>query len=160
MLLTSLASAWRRSAISASDAPAARELLRGRFQVGSDPFLFEALLRRAGPGGSGADGGFLHRFHGGDHFLGAVSQAVDPPHAGFVFTGVIFVECGVDSLKHRGQRDAGLAPGLDQRPVDGGKQKQRSAAALEVFFNLSEVVEVILHECVRRAFRLLRCGCA
>ena len=50
------------------------ELLRGRLQVGCDPFLFEALLRCAGPGGSGADGGFLHRFHGGDNFLGAVTR--------------------------------------------------------------------------------------
>ena len=144
MILTSLAIAWTRMAISLW--PADAELLRGRLQVGCDPFLFEALLRCAGPGGSGADGGFLHRFHGGDNFLGAVSQAVDPPHTGFVLAGVVFVESGVNPLNHRCQRNPALAPGLDQRPIDAGKQKQRTTAALKVFFNLSKVVEVILHE--------------
>ncbi len=51
-------------------------------------------------------------------------------------------------LKHRSQRDARLAPGFDQRPVEGGEQKQRAAPALEVFFDLGKVVEVILHDCL------------
>ena len=49
-----------------------------RFKVGGDPFLLEALLRRAGPGCS-ADCGLLHRIHGGDHLLGAIRQPVHPP---------------------------------------------------------------------------------
>ena len=132
--------------------------MRGRFQVSRDAFLFETLLRGAGPRRGSSDRGFFHRFHGGEHFLGAVRQAVHPPHPGLVFPGVEFVERSVDALQHGRQRDTGLAPGLDQRPVDGREQKQRAAAALEVFFNLGEVVEVVLHEVLRRAFRPLRCG--
>ena len=136
------------------------QLLRSPFQVGGDPLLFEALFFRAGPGRRGADSGLLHSVHGGDHFLGAISQPIHSPHASFVLARVVFVEGSVYALQHCCQRDARLAPGFNQRPIDGGQQKQRPAAALEVFFNLSKVVEVILHDCVRRAFPLLRRGCA
>ncbi len=113
-----------------------------------------------GPGRLGPHRGLLHGVHGGDDFLGAISQPVHSPHAGFVLARVVFVEGCVYALQYCCQRDPRLAPGFDQCPVDGRKQKQRPAAALEVFFNLSEIVEVILHDSVRRAFPLLRRGCA
>jgi hypothetical protein len=109
--------------------------------MSGDPLLFKALLSGGRLCRSSPDGGFLHRFHGRNNFLSAVGQTVHAAHASFVFAGVVFVEGGVYPLQHGHQRDAGLAPGFDQCPVDGGKQQQRSSAALEVFFNLSKVFE-------------------
>src|ERR1700722_2149867 len=108
--------------------------------MSGDSFLVKALLRGVRVGGNGADGSFLHSIHGFDHCLSTVSQTIYFAASRLVLAGVVFVESRVDALQDCFERDAGFAPGFDQRPVQGGKQSQRAAASLEMLLNLGEVV--------------------
>ena len=116
--------------------------LGASFKMGGDALLFKALLDCL-RFGRGAHGRLLHLFDGRHDRLRAIPQAVHPPQTAFIFALVILVEGAVDSAKNGLQRNSRLAPGFDQGPVERGEQKQRSAAALEVFLDFREVVEVV-----------------
>ena len=58
---------------------------------------------------------------------------------------IIAVERRVDAAQHGFQRDAGIFPGFDQRPVESREQQASAAAAQKVLFNLGEIIEVIFH---------------
>ena len=109
--------------------------------------LCDALLLEASGfrlDGRSADGCLLHGFDCFHDGLGTPSQAVDLAHAGFRFARLVFVEGGVDAAQNRARGNACFAPGFDQRPVQRGEQQDRAAAALEVLFNLREVVDVVV----------------
>ena len=55
----------------------------------------------------------------------------------------MLVEGGVDAAQDGFEGNAGLAPGLDQRPVEGGEHKDGAASLLEAGLDLGEVVEVV-----------------
>ena len=85
-------------------------------------------------------------FLGGFHYrLGAPGQAVDAAHAALLLAGFVFVEGGVDAAQGGFKRNAGVAPGLNEGPVEGGEQEQGAAPLLEALFDLGEVVEVVEH---------------
>jgi hypothetical protein len=58
---------------------------------------------------------------------------------------LIFIEGGIDAAQRRVERNPGFAPRFDQRPVQRGEQKNRSAPLLKAVFDLGEVVEVVQH---------------
>ncbi len=115
-------------------------------EVGGDALGFEAgFAGLARGGGSDAGGGFDHLLGGLHDRLRAPGEAVDlaQPAAGFAGAGIVLVEGGVDAAQDSFKRNAGLAPGLDQRPVERVKQQDRAAAAAEALFDLGEVFEVV-----------------
>ena len=94
--------------------------------------------------------------------LRAPRQAVDAPHPSALLTRFIFIEGRIDAAQHGIERNAGLAPGLDQRPVERGEQQQCPAPLLEALFDLGEVVEVVQHgrSLSAAGCAAWRCGCA
>jgi hypothetical protein len=89
-------------------------------------------------GGSEAGGGFDELFGRLHHGLRAPGEAVDLAQAAasFVGAGFVFVEGRVDAAQDGFERDAGLAPGFDQRPVERVEQEDGAAAAAEALFDL------------------------
>ncbi len=115
-------------------------------EVGGDAFGLEAgLAGLVGGGGSEAGGGFDELFGRLQDGLGAPGEAIDLAQAaaGFLGASVIFVEGGVDAAEDGFEGDAGLAPGLDQGPVEGVEQEDGAAAAAEALFDLGEVFVVV-----------------
>ena len=51
----------------------------------------------------------------------------------------------IDAAQGCGESDAGFAPDFNERPIEGGKQKDGAAPLLEALFDLGEVVEVVVH---------------
>src|SRR4051794_34757439 len=90
------------------------------------------------------DGRLFHLFGGRKDFLRAISQAVDL--LGFGRTAVVFIECLIDAAQRGLERDAGVFPGLDQRPIERGEKERRAPALLKALFDLGEVVEVVFQE--------------
>ena len=116
-------------------------------EVVGDAAGFEAGVAWFG-GGCCADSnaGFLRLFHGFEDGLRAPCEAVDLALAAAAEARalcVVFVEGGVDAAEHGCERDAGLAPGFDQGPVERGEHKNGAAALLEAVLDLGEVVEVV-----------------
>ena len=63
-----------------------------------------------------------------------------------------FSNASIDAPQHGFQRDAGILPGFDQRPIERRKQEQAGAArALKMLLYFGEIIEVI--EQVRRPMR-------
>ena len=117
-------------------------------EVAGDAGGLEAGLARFGGvgGGGGADGGFAGLLDGFEDGLGAPGEAVDLALAAVAEAGalgVVLVEGGVDAAQDGFERDAGLAPGFDQRPVERGEHEDGAAALLEAGLDLGEVVEVV-----------------
>lgn len=101
-------------------------------------------------------GGFVGRFSHSDRSLleffrdlhnglRAPCKAVDAMGRFFPRARLVLVEGGVDPAQDGFERDAGVAPGFNKRPVECREQQEGSAATLEMFLNLGEVVEVIAH---------------
>ena len=88
-----------------------------------------------------ADRCFFHLFDGIDYRLRAPGESIDAARAGFA--GFVLVEGIVDAAQHGLERDSGVAPGFNERPVEGGEQENRAAATLEVIFDFREIVEVV-----------------
>ena len=111
-------------------------------------FLFEA--RRFCLYGRAADGCFLHGldcFHDG---LGAPCETVYFAHARPCLVCpclacLVFIEGIIDAAQDGSEGYPSLAPGVDERPVQGRKQQNGAAAPLEVLFDFREVVDVVLH---------------
>ncbi|MGH9478966.1 MAG: hypothetical protein ACRD1A_07020, partial [Terriglobales bacterium] len=57
--------------------------------------------------------------------------------------GVELLKRAVNAAEDGGERDPGLAPAFDQRPVNGREQDLGAALALEVLLDFGEVVEVV-----------------
>src|SRR6185437_12187584 len=86
----------------------------------------------------------LHFLRSRQYLLRTVGQTVDFARTrGAAF---VTVKGGVNAAQHRFQGNARILPGLDQGPVQGGKQESRTAAAAEVLFDLSEIVKVVFHQ--------------
>ncbi len=137
-------------------------------EVGGDALGLEAALG-AGGGGvvGGADGGLVGLLDGLEDGLRAPGEAVDLLDAarGGAGAGVVLVEGVVDAAEDGFEGNAGLAPGLDQRPVEGGEHEQGAAALLEALLDLGEVVDVVLNGYPLPPYcpggsRFLCCGCA
>jgi hypothetical protein len=63
---------------------------------------------------------------------------------GFYFAAAPLFEGRVDATHHGFERDLGILPAFDKRPIERREQEQpRAARALEVLFNLGEIVEVV-----------------
>ena len=132
------------------------EGLRVLVEERGDALGFEAgLARLAGCGGSDAGGGFDELFGGLHDGLRAPGEAVDfaQTAASLVGASVIFVEGGIDAAQDGFERNAGFAPGFDQRPVERVEQKDGAAAAAEALFDLGEVFEVVHKAGMRDAGR-------
>ncbi len=88
---------------------------------------------------------FTH-FHGGlHHGLCAPRQAIDALHAGPLLPRLILVEGRIDAAQRCLQRNPSLAPGLDQRPIQRGKQQNRPAPLLEALLDLGKIIKVVAH---------------
>src|SRR5579875_1798713 len=87
-----------------------------------------------------------HLLHGGHDLLRAIGQSVDAPRARSRPALFIFLKRSVNASQNSFKWHAGLAPGLNQRPVQGGKQKHRTAFPLEVFFDFRKVVEIVFQD--------------
>ena len=78
--------------------------------------------------GGGLDGGL-----GGEHDgLRGPGEAIDfagAAGAGAELLGVVPVEGVVDAAEDGFEGDAGVAPGFDERPVEGGEHEERAASA-------------------------------
>ena len=125
------------------------ESLRCGFEMFGDALRFESGRRLGARGCRDADAGFLLLFSGFHDGLGAPGEAVDLANAArgaLLLTGLVFVEGLVDAAQDDFKRDAGFSPGFDERPVECGEQQERAPAALEVLFDLGEVIEVVLHD--------------
>src|SRR5207244_742120 len=59
---------------------------------------------------------------------------------------LVTIKSCINSTQRGFKRDAGILPGLDQRPIESRKQHDVSATTLEVLLDFREVVEVIFHE--------------
>src|SRR5580698_1680060 len=106
-------------------------------------FVFEArFVCGSGCRGS-ACGGFAQVYGCIHHGLGAPGEAVDAAHASALLAGLVFVEGCVNAAQNCIEGNAGVAPGLDECPVERGEQQDGAAALLEALFDLSEVVEVV-----------------
>src|SRR5580658_250605 len=83
---------------------------------------------------SSSDGGFLLLLGGFHHCLGAPGEAVDLSKTAraLLLASVEFVEGFVDAAQDHFERNAGLAPGFDERPVQCREQQKRPATALEM----------------------------
>ena len=117
--------------------------------------------------------GFAGLLDGFEDGLRAPGEAVDLALAAVAEAGalgVVLVEGGVDAAQDGFERNTGLAPGLDQRPVERGEHEQRAAALLEAGLDLGEVVEVVHGAGARQQVRGVRqqrshhyppigCGC-
>ena len=93
------------------------------FEIVSDPGDLEAGVDGFGGCGLGANGS-LGEFGGGiEDGLGAPGEAIDPgePIPCPDLAGVVAIEGGVDAAEDGGERDSGLAPCLDEGPVEGGE---------------------------------------
>src|SRR5689334_20841 len=74
--------------------------------------------------------------------LRAIGKRID--QAAFGFARAPFFERIVYALEHRFQRDSGILPAFNERPIERRKEEETgSASALEMFFNLGGVGEVI-----------------
>src|ERR1035438_304075 len=97
-------------------------------------------------GGRGSDRGLAELLGGFQDGLGAPGQAVDlalAARSGAGFLRVALVEGVVDAAQDRFQRDAGLTPGFNQRPVQRGEHQDGAAALLEAGLDLREIVEIV-----------------
>ena len=113
--------------------------------MGRDALVFEAGFRGRDRRCSRTGRRFAH-FHGGlHHRLRAPRQAIDALHPGPLLPCLILVEGRIDAAQRRLQGNAGLAPGLDQRPIQRGKQQKRPAPLLEAFLNLGKIIKVVTH---------------
>ena len=128
------------------------------FEVAGDAGGLEAGFAGFGDGGlRGADGGIACLLDGFKDGLGAPGEAVDLAGAARTaqLLGVVLIEGGIDAAEDGLERDAGLAPGLDEGPVEGREHKERAAALLEAGLDLGEVVEVVHAARIGSGFRLL-----
>src|SRR5271165_1803874 len=85
----------------------------------------------------------LHLLRRFQHRIRAIRQRLHPPSASPAPRPPITLCRAVDPFQHRLQRHPGLLPGLHNRPVQRRHQQVRPALLPKIFFNLSEVVEVI-----------------
>ena len=93
-----------------------------------------------------SDCGFLDLFGRREHLLRAKGEAV---HLSCLAgPSLIAVEGGVNATQDGFQRNSRFLPGLDQSPVERGEKQQRAAPPLEVFFDFSEVIEVVVQETI------------
>jgi hypothetical protein len=77
-----------------------------------------------------------------ENSLRAIGKRID--QATFGLARAPFFERIVYALEHRFERDSGILPAFNQRPVERRQEEETgSTSALEMFFNLGEVVEVI-----------------
>jgi len=53
------------------------------------------------------------------------------------------VNVGVNAALYGLQRNTGVFPGFDERPIERGEEQDGSAAALEVLLDVGEVIEVV-----------------
>ena len=94
---------------------------------------------------SGSGGGFAQLLRGFHHRLRAPRQAIHAPHPSALLPRFVFIEGRIDAAQHRIQRNAGLAPRLDQRPIERGEQQQRTASPLKALLDLGKVIEIVAH---------------
>lgn len=112
-------------------------------------------------GGSGTDGGFTDLFGGFHDGLSAPGEAVDAALTSGTCAEalrVVLIEGCIDAAKDGFEGNSGLSPGLDQGPIEGGEDEERTSALLESGLDLGEVVEVV-HVLDRAPLPLCFCNC-
>ena len=95
------------------------------------------------PSGSGADGRFFHIFCGCQDFLRTKSQAIYLSRFGG--PTLVAFEGDVNAAQHGLQGNACVPPGFHEHPVQRRQAQDSAPAALKVFLNFCEVIEIIFH---------------
>ena len=122
------------------------ERLRGSFKMLGNALGLESRFGLADWRCHHSNGRFLLLLRCFHHRLRAPGEAVDPALAALLLPRFVLVKGLIDPAQGHFQRNARLAPGLDQRPVERGEQQQRAPSPLEVLFDFGEVIEVVVHE--------------
>ena len=72
-------------------------------------------------------------------------ETIDALHPGSFLPRFVFIEGGIDAAQCRLQGNSGLAPGLNQRPIERGKQQKRPTPLLKALLNLGKIIKVVKH---------------
>ena len=95
----------------------------GGFKMRGHTLLLESRLARgSGCSWSRSGGGLAQFLCGFHHRLRTPGQAVDAPHPAALLPRFIFIKSGINTAQRSFQRNAGLAPCLDQRPIQRREQ--------------------------------------